>query len=209
MSGQEWAELTGIPMPKCNQQGCCCRGASPSVPYHVLLERASNGDDFARNFFNQFVPYNTQDEVRAIMPGLVDRTLRAAEQEDCFNGPEDVVFYKCRYIGDDNKCQVYEDRPKLCRDYPDTPFIVFAPGCAYEPWAKQVKTKFKHVQEELERMKQVQAELEAAKAQQQQMALSEELLDWVETAQSPIESLQATIPLTRLYVSSPLMSMVF
>lgn len=206
MSGQEWAELTGIPMPKCNQQGCCCRGASPSVPYHVLLERAAQGDEFARNFFNQFVPYANHDEARKVGAGLVERTLKAAAQEPDFRGPEDVVFYKCRFIGDDNKCQIYEDRPKLCRDYPDTPFVVFAPGCAFETWGHQVKKRFAEIQEELKQMKTLQAELEVAQAEQKTIALDEQALDWLDSPEQQLHEMQIFLPLTKLYLASPLFS---
>lgn len=170
-SGEIWAKETGIPLPECKKQGCCCRGASPSTPYHQLLEKAANGDDFARNFFSIFVPHASHDDARKIVPGLVERTLRAAEKDEGFQSAEDVVFYQCRYIGDDNTCQIWEDRPQLCRAYPDGPFVVFAPNCAYEPWAKAVKEKFAAMKAEIEQLKSLQADLA------QQAAHPESLLE--------------------------------
>lgn len=155
-----WSEVTGVPLPQCKMQGCCCRGASPSVPYHQLLRKAAQGETFARDFFTIFVPYDSHESARAVEAGLVERTLKAAEKDSGFEGPEDVVFYKCRYIGDDNKCQIWEDRPQLCRAYPDTPFVVFAPGCAFEPWSKAVRAKYAEIQEDLKNLKKQKQSLE-------------------------------------------------
>ena len=157
----EWEALTGIPVPKCDQQGCCCRGASPSVPAHMLLKQAAEGDDFARNFLSQFVPYATHEEADASVPGIVERTLKAALKSEDFKSPEEVVFYRCRYLKGTNQCQIYEDRPELCRDYPGTPFVVFASGCAFEPWAKQIREKYADIEAELRELKALQQRVQA------------------------------------------------
>jgi Fe-S-cluster containining protein len=143
-----------LPKPTCCSKGDCCKGASPSTPYHRLLARAANGDEFARGFFSLMVPYASHDEARAIVPGLVERTLASARKLDDFEQDEaDVVFYHCRYLQADNKCGVYEDRPQFCRDYPDSPFVVFAPGCAYESWGQACKIKYQAMKAELDALK--------------------------------------------------------
>lgn len=154
----------GIPLPKCCNLGSCCKGASPSTPYHQLLRRAAEGDDFARGFFSIMVPYASHAEAEAVVPGVVERTLKAAEKQKAFKSPQDIVFYHCRYQTEDNLCGVWEDRPQFCRDYPDTPFVVMAPGCAFEPWAKACKKKYFEIKEEVARLKSLKAELEAAKS---------------------------------------------
>jgi Fe-S-cluster containining protein len=160
MTAADWVEATGIPMPACKMQGCCCRGASPSIPFGQLMEKAAQGDDFARNFFSIFIPHASHHDARQVVPGLVERTLTAAQKDTAFTCPEkDVVFYHCRFIGDDNRCQIWEDRPALCRAYPDSPFLVFAPNCAFEPWAQAVREKFSHMKAEIQHLKGLQAEL--------------------------------------------------
>jgi len=181
MSADAWVEATGIPLPQCKMQGCCCRGASPSVPYHQLLEKAATGDEFARNFFSIFIPHASHDDARKVVSGLVERTLKAATKDENFKSEADVVFYHCRFIGDDNKCQIWEDRPELCRAYPDTPFVVFAPNCAFEPWGKAVKEKFAAMKEEL-------AEAKALLAKQH------------------LSNFTMLLSLTSLYVTSPMTS---
>lgn len=201
MSVQSWVEATGIPLPKCKMQGCCCRAASPSVPAHQLLQKAAAGEEFARNFFSIFVPHANHDAARAVVPGLVERTLKAARKDAAFASEEDVVFYQCRYIGEDNKCRIWEDRPDLCRAYPDSPFMVFAPDCAFEPWAHAVKARF-------EAMK---AEVETLKAARDAMLTDESGTDYTKIdaivqADDNFYSLSMVLLLTPVYLVSPLSS---
>lgn len=155
----------GIPLPKCCSNGACCKGASPSTPYHQLMQRAREGNDFAQGFFSIMVPYATHAEAEAVVPGLVERTLKAAlKQPDVFKTPDDLVFYQCRYLTPDNKCGVWEDRPQFCRDYPDTPFVVMAPGCAFESWGAACTKKYNEMKAEVEKLKELKEELAALKA---------------------------------------------
>jgi len=158
----------GIPLPKCCSTGACCKGASPSTPYHQLMKRAAEGDEFAQGFFSIMIPYATHAEAEAVVPGLVERTIKAAlKQPDVFQNPEeDLVFYQCRYLTSDNKCGVWEDRPQFCRDYPDTPFVVMAPGCAFESWGAACKEKYNAMKAEVAQLKQLKEELEALRALQ-------------------------------------------
>jgi Fe-S-cluster containining protein len=156
----------GIPQPKCCSNGSCCKGASPSTPYHQLMTRAAQGEDFARGFFSIMVPYATHAEAEAVVPGLVERTLKAAQKQEAFKSPEDIVFYQCRYQTKDNQCGVWEDRPQFCRDYPDTPFVVMAPGCAFEGWGAACKDKYSAMKEEVAQLKALKDELAALRALQ-------------------------------------------
>ncbi len=198
----------GIPKPKCCSTGDCCKGVSPSTPYHQLLKRAANGDEFARNFFNMMVPYKTHDEARAVVAGVVDKTIEACKKLDDFeNNEDDVVFYHCQYLQADNKCGIHEDRPQFCRDYPDTPFVVMSPNCAYVPWAKACKKKYYELKDNVEDL------------QQQKMALEQDLKkSHPHIASLPnkkkieindAENLQWILSLTDLYLASPMDSFIF
>ena len=156
----------GIPLPQCCNTGACCKGASPSTPYHQLMERAVQGDDFGQGFFSIMVPYANHQEAEAVVPGLVERTLKAAQKQEAFKSPEDIVFYHCRYQTADNKCGVWEDRPQFCRDYPDTPFVVMAPGCAFESWGAACKEKYNAMKAEVEKLHALKEELAVLKERQ-------------------------------------------
>lgn len=219
----------GIPLPKCCNTGACCKGASPSTPYHQLLKRASQGDDFARGFFSIMVPYQSHSEAEAVVPGVVSRTLKASEKLDEFKSPDDIVFYRCQYQTEDNRCGVWEDRPQFCRDYPDTPFVVMAPGCAFEPWAKACKEKYFELKEEVAQLKELKAELAELKSLQEKntdetnvSTMAEEhafisstycpsdtKIDAPNSWSHNADNLSLVLSLTRLYVASPLKSMYF
>ena len=178
-----YAEELGVPLPKCCNLGSCCKGASPSTPYHQLMQRAVDGDEFARGFFSIMIPYASHAEAEKVVPGIVERTLLAAEKQETFTSSEDVVFYRCRYQTADNRCGVWEDRPQFCRDYPDTPFVVMAPGCAFEGWAKTCKEKFYAMKEEVSRLKAMKSELEQLKSQQE-ASVSDKTIDHSDQAEA-------------------------
>lgn len=152
--------IFNLPKPTCCSQGDCCKGASPSVPFYKLWEKAAQGDEFARGFLSLFVPYASHEEASKVVPGLVERSLKAALKNPDFKNEDDVVFYHCRYLQADNLCGVHEDRPQFCRDYPDSPFVVMAPGCAFEDWGQACKSKYLTMKEDLKTLKQVHQALE-------------------------------------------------
>lgn len=164
-----WSKELGVEYPECKCTGQCCRCASPSSASTKLLEKAANGNGFARDFFSIFTPYLSVEDARKINPGSVDRSLNACKSPTSEVKPDEVVFYYCKYISDENKCLIYEDRPQLCRDYPDSPFLVFPPNCAYEGWSRECREKYKGLKEELENLKQQKRELENLKYQQKVM----------------------------------------
>lgn len=204
----------GISLPKCCSLGECCKGASPSTPFDQLLKRAGEGDQFARGFFSIMIPYPTHQDAEKVVPGLVQRTIKAAEKLDEFNGPEDLVFYHCRYLRDDNKCGVHEDRPQFCRDYPDTPFVVYAPGCAYETWANACKSKYNAIKDEVAHLNELKDELARLKALQagETFDISPGLIPVIDEAllsEDNTDNLSLVLRLTSLHVSSPVNDIKF
>lgn len=149
----KWEKYLGIKYPDCKMTGQCCRMASPSTPAVKLFKKAAEGNSYARDFLSIFVPYASIEEAELISPELVKRALTQAAKSPKFDNVDQVIFFHCRYVTSDNKCMVYEDRPQLCRDYPDTPFLVMAPGCAFEAWAKECKEKYRQMNDELKMLK--------------------------------------------------------
>lgn len=198
------------PLPQCCSLGSCCKGASPSTPYHQLLKRAANPEDnFARTFFSIMIPYKNHAEAETVVPGLVSRTKAAAlKQPDVFKCDADLVFYHCRFLLENNRCGIWEDRPQFCRDYPDTPFIVMAPGCAFEPWRDTCQKKFNALKSNVDDLKQLKKSLREEK--RELYALNEiwpELLAFQEMQDTSMLSL--VLSLTPLYLASPYQSFYF
>ena len=124
----------------CSQCGVCCRLASSEFSYEQLLEKARNGDNFARHFTSVFLPYASTEAARQKMPDLVNEIMaqfpdsedgKAAEEEK-----EKIHFYHCPYVGEDNRCTIYGSakRPGICESYPDTPLTFIYNQCSWKPW---------------------------------------------------------------------------
>ncbi len=193
-----------IPKPKCCSTGDCCKGVSPSTPYWALLERAAKGDEFARNFFSIMIPYASHEEARTIVPGVVEKTLKAAEKLDDFpNNADDVVFYRCRYLQGDNRCGVHEDRPQFCRDYPDTPFVVMAPNCAYIPWGKACKKRYFQMKQDITQLARLRQEVQDLKSGHISASYIDADLFSSDNKSVDINGLSLVLSLTNVYIGSP------
>lgn len=160
---KKWEELLGIAWPSpegqsslCDQSGECCRAAAQRAPWQTTLKNAGLGDPTAQNFLNQFIPYLSIEEARAVAPSGVAANLALAEERgDDLN---DIVFYRCRFLKGKNTCQIYEDRPALCREFPETPFTAIPGCCGYATLAKRCNQTIEDMKEELARLKQLQQE---------------------------------------------------
>ncbi len=114
----------------CHMCGVCCRFASSEFSYAQLREKAAAGDRFAGEFTSIFLPYASVSEARERFPQLVDDVLKQAGEN------QDVYFYHCPYIGEDNRCTIYgtPKRPGICASYPDTPLTFIYDKCAWKGW---------------------------------------------------------------------------
>ncbi len=147
MSQPSWEEILNVPKPSgCNLRAACCCVAVPSVPVGELLSKAAAGDETCRDFLSVFVPHASPEAAKAFYPegpDHVDRVLRIVgnQKAKVSVDAEDVVFYHCRNLGPDRLCQIYEDRPSFCRDYPASPMAILIKGCGYEAWVDACKQK--------------------------------------------------------------------
>lgn len=148
-------ELSNLPQHLCNMCGRCCRMATfkGGLSYEEILELSqSEVEDIsqvegAKDFLSIFEPYATLEEAQKISPDFVKNVL------DYFSGDSNLSgnlsanpsFFRCKYIGEDNKCMIHETRPDLCRAYPVPHARTFYyPGCGYE---EQGKKNWKEISE--------------------------------------------------------------
>ncbi len=115
----------------CKQTGTCCRLASSEFSYEELKLKAQNGDNFAGQFTSVFVPYENLETARSVFPEFVDMVLSTLKGEK-------VNFYHCKYIKDDNLCPIYDERPQICKDFPDNPLSILPPNCGFCEWKEDV-----------------------------------------------------------------------
>lgn len=118
----------------CHMCGACCRMASTDAPYEEMRRRAEQGDEFARQFISVFLPYESRQKAIEKAPDIVAAVLAEAGEE--VGGEEQIYFYHCPYVGEDNRCTVYgtDKRPAICGSYPETPLSFVYQKCAWKPW---------------------------------------------------------------------------
>ena len=134
------AEVEGLmkmPQALCKQRGICCRVATfkGSLSYEDICAAAKDqgheNHEMAADFAAVFLPYPNQAAVREIADEFVDRVRASAVSKG--NNPDEVSFFHCKYVMDDGRCGVHEDRPVGCRTYPfPHKNTIFHPGCGFE-----------------------------------------------------------------------------
>lgn len=114
--------------------GCatCCKLACSEFSYEELKEKAKNGDNFATQFTSIFIPYEDEEEPKKIYPEYFKLL------EERLDG-ENVYFYHCPKLTSDNRCSDYENRPQICRDFPDNPLQILPTACGYCRWKDEVE----------------------------------------------------------------------
>jgi Fe-S-cluster containining protein len=117
---------------KCKRTGTCCRLASSEFSYEELKHKAKNSDNFAGQFTSIFIPYDDIEEARKIFPEYIDVV------ESRLDAEEKIYFYHCPHITDENSCSIYEDRPQICRDFPNNPLAILPFTCGYNEWKDEV-----------------------------------------------------------------------
>ena len=50
------------------------------------------------------------------------------------NNENGYYFYHCPKVTQGNRCPDYENRPQICRDFPDNPTAFLPPKCGFKDW---------------------------------------------------------------------------
>lgn len=118
---------------KFNCVGCatCCNLACSEFSPEELKQKAENGDNFAKQFTSIFIPYSSKEEARKIYPEYIELLEE--------NNETDVYFYHCPKLTKDNRCSDYENRPQICRDFPDNPLCILPKSCGYKAWKDEIE----------------------------------------------------------------------
>lgn len=111
--------------------GTCCRFAVSEFSLGELQEKVRKGDVFAKQFVETFQPYENIEVAKQIFPEYIKLL------EDF--GEEGYYIYHCPKVTSDNKCPDYENRPQICRDFPDNPIAFLPLSCGYLSWKKEAE----------------------------------------------------------------------
>lgn len=129
---KKWTEILAY-RKNFHCKGCatCCNLACSEFSPDELKQKAENGDNFANQFLSVFIPYETRDEAAKIYPEylkLLDDTIE-----------EPVYFYHCPKLNECKRCSDYENRPKICRVFPDNPLSILPKSCGFYEWRQEVE----------------------------------------------------------------------
>lgn len=132
----------------CLKCGTCCRVATTYIPFEKLKKLSEQGDERAKDFLSVFEPYDCIEDARKVSPETVENIIQNSSLDE-----SEITFYKCKYIGENNLCTNYENRPTLCRVFPRTAWAVVPPNCGYS-WflfnqREEIKQKIRAKKEEL------------------------------------------------------------
>ena len=163
----------------CKKCGRCCRVvANNNYSYAQLKNMAADGNEYAQDFVNLFIPYSSIAEARAVDAEAVDNIINHLKADKLYN-EQDLTFYKCRYIMDNNLCSIYEERPALCIHCPSSGWVVTPPGCGYESWL------FMKREEDMQRVRRAKEELLDLKVMKKKTQ-DEELIRKIESVEKKI-----------------------
>ncbi len=119
----------------CNNCAVCCNFASSEFSHEELLEKAKNGDKFAGHFTSIFIPYENKEQALKIYPEYVELI------NEQYQDSESVYFYHCPKLDENNLCSDYENRPDICKDFPDNPLAILPKTCGFCGWREDVEIK--------------------------------------------------------------------
>ncbi len=118
----------------CKKCASCCKLACSEFSPQILEEKVKNGDYLATEFTKVFIPYENTEEARSVYPEYFELLNQKAKDEA-------VYFYKCKNVTAENTCPDYENRPVVCREFPDNPIAFLPIKCAYNEWKAQTERK--------------------------------------------------------------------
>lgn len=121
----------------CNCCATCCNLACSEFSPEELQQRANNGDKFAKQFLSIFIPYNSKEEAKSVYPDYIELLDKNKEQN--------VYFYHCPKLSKDKKCSDYENRPQICRDFPDNPLTLLPASCGFCNWKNKYENIILHL----------------------------------------------------------------
>src|SRR5574344_9448 len=118
-------------LSKCNGCASCCKLAISEFSPTELQNKAKFGDNFAKQFIETFVPYENIEEAEKNYPEYFEFLENNSQGQS--------YFYHCPKVTKDNLCPDYQNRPQICKDFPDNPIGFLPKKCAFNSWKNDVQ----------------------------------------------------------------------
>ena len=117
---------------ECSRCGTCCKLGCSESSYEELRQKAKNGDEFAKQFTSVFIPYKNMGEAKKVFSEYVELVEQTLDED------EKIHFYHCPHLTEKNFCTNYDQRPEICRDFPDNPLSILPDICGFHEWKEEV-----------------------------------------------------------------------
>lgn len=131
--------------------GQCCKTATVPYSHKELLQLVSEGNESAADFLKIFEPYPSIEEAIKDSPEITKNILDALKEDG--KNSENITFYRCKHVLENNLCGIYKNRPEVCERFPSSPWAVVPPNCGYEGWLfqkrEEIKAKVRKKKEEI------------------------------------------------------------
>lgn len=129
---RKWTEIIDYRANfECKGCATCCNLACSEYSHDELKKRAESGDKFAKQFTSVFIPYNSKEEASKIYPQYIELLEKNTDSK--------VYFYHCPKLTKNKKCSDYENRPNICKVFPDNPLDLLPESCGFYEWKKEVE----------------------------------------------------------------------
>jgi len=135
-------ETNKFPQYLCKICGKCCKSITTNHTHEKLQKMAADGSESARVFIDIFKPFASIEEAKKVVPDQIDQILAELAQAEGFDINE-ITFYYCPHVNEENKCGIYETRPECCRRAPVHGWSCMPPGCGFEGWQFEEREKIK------------------------------------------------------------------
>ncbi|MEI8390584.1 MAG: YkgJ family cysteine cluster protein [bacterium] len=137
-------ELDEFPQYLCRRCGKCCKVIATSDTHEELERLAALGNIEAKVFTDLFKRFTSVEEARKAVPEQVDKILDELSYKEDVD-VNNVTFYYCPHITEDNLCPMHEKRPTVCSRAPHHGWTCMPPGCGFEGWQFELREKYKQM----------------------------------------------------------------
>jgi Fe-S-cluster containining protein len=131
-----------FPQHLCKMCGRCCKSITTEYTHEELEKLTEEGDEEACVFTKFFKSFPDVDAARKIVPEQIEQIINHLKARDKYN-PDNITFYYCPYITENNLCSIHEGRPECCRRAPRNGWSLMPPGCGFEGWQFEQREKHK------------------------------------------------------------------
>ena len=135
-------ELDSFPQYLCQMCARCCKAIATMDSHEELIRLAELGNEEAKVFIETFKRYPSIEDARKVVPEQVDNVLSELGLKDDFD-INNVSFYYCPHLTEENLCSMHETRPNCCRRAPHHGWSCMPPGCGFEGWQFELREKYK------------------------------------------------------------------